>query len=102
MVTEGHDCPQISIYTIEGPLFFGAANMFEKSIMDIIHFRPRILLLRMAKVPFMDTTGESNFTSLVRHFEKSGGMIVLSGLQPQPLEVIRRTGLYELIGGGHF
>jgi SulP family sulfate permease len=98
MVTEGHDCPQVSIYTIEGALFFGAANMFEKSIMDTIHHRPKILLLRLGKVPFMDTTGESNLSSLVKHFKKLGGIVLLSGVQPQPLDVLKKTGLYSLIG----
>ncbi len=102
MVTEGHDCPQISIYTIEGLLFFGAANMFEKSIMDTIHMRPRVLLLRMGMVPFMDTTGESNLASLIKHFARFGGIILISGIQPQPLEVLKRTGLYHIIGEGHF
>ncbi|MEX1028490.1 MAG: sulfate permease [Paenibacillaceae bacterium] len=102
MVAEGHDCPQISIYTIEGLLFFGAANMFEKSIMDTIHMRPRVLLLRMGKVPFMDTTGESNLASLIKHFEKIGGTILISGIQPQPLSVLQRTGLYSVIGEEHF
>lgn len=102
MVTEGHDCPQISIYTIEGLLFFGAANMFEKSIMDTIHMRPRILLLRMGKVPFMDTTGESNLASLIKHFEKFGGTILISGIQKQPMDVLKRTGLYAIIGEGNF
>ncbi|MEB3103834.1 SulP family inorganic anion transporter [Ferviditalea candida] len=102
MVTEGRDCPQISIYTIEGPLFFGAANMFEKSIMDTIHLRPKVLLLRMGKVPFMDTTGESNLASLVKHFVKLGGIVLVSGVQPQPLEVLKKTGLYGFIGEDHF
>ncbi|MBP1990974.1 SulP family inorganic anion transporter [Paenibacillus eucommiae] len=102
MVNKGHDCPQINMYTIEGPLFFGAANMFEKSIMDTIHSRPKILLLRMAKVPFMDTTGESNLASLVNHFVKFGGIVLMTGVQPQPLEILRKTGLYELITSEHF
>ncbi|MBW7461190.1 sodium-independent anion transporter, partial [Paenibacillus sepulcri] len=33
MVSDGHDCPQISIYTVDGPLFFGAAHLFEESLM---------------------------------------------------------------------
>lgn len=102
IVAEGHDCPQLDIFTIEGPLFFGAANMFEKSIMDTIHQRPKVLLLRMGKVPFMDITGESNLASLVNHFESFGGMVLVSGAQPQPLEVLKKTGLYTLIGEKHF
>lgn len=102
IVTEGHDCPQISIYTIEGPLFFGVADTFEKSIMDTIRLKPKVLLLRMGNVPFIDTTGESNLASLVKHFEKHGGMVLISGIQPQPSEVLKNTGLYHFIGEKHF
>jgi SulP family sulfate permease len=102
MVTEGHDCPQISIYTVEGPLFFGAAQMFETSIMDTINHRPKVLILRMGKVPYMDMTGESNLTSIVRHFQKKEGIILISGIQNQPMEVLKRTRLYEEIGEEHF
>ncbi|MGW7163214.1 sodium-independent anion transporter [Paenibacillus taichungensis] len=89
------------MYTIEGPLFFGAADLFEKSVMDSIHQRPGILLLRMGKVPFMDTTGEANLASLVKHFERYGGMILFSGVQAQPLEMMRKTGLMERIHPDH-
>ncbi|AJY73940.1 SulP family inorganic anion transporter [Paenibacillus beijingensis] len=101
MVSEGHDCPQISIYTIEGPLFFGAANTFEKSIMDTDQPRPNILLLRMGKVPFIDTTGESNLAGLVKRFKQSGGTILISGIKPQPLDVLKKSGLYAQIGADH-
>jgi SulP family sulfate permease len=102
MVEEGHDCPQISIYTIEGALFFGAANMFEKSIMSTIHLKPKVLLLRMGKVPFMDTTGEANLSSLVKHFKKLGGTVLISGIKHQPKDVLIRTRLYPIIGENHF
>ncbi|MCU6708744.1 sulfate permease [Paenibacillus sp. J5C_2022] len=102
MVTEDHDCPQIGIFTIDGPLFFGAANMLEKSMDDTIHQKTRVLLLRMGKVPFMDTTGESALANLVKHCEKIGGLILISGIQPQPLEVLKRTGLFDQIGRIHF
>ncbi|PQP83364.1 sodium-independent anion transporter [Paenibacillus sp. PCH8] len=101
MVQEGHDCPQISLYTIEGPLFFGAADMFEKSIMDSIHRRPGMLLLRMGKVPFIDTTGEANLASLIQHLERSGGMVLLSGIQEQPMEMLKRTGLLARLNPAH-
>ncbi|WP_336765343.1 SulP family inorganic anion transporter [Paenibacillus sp. USHLN196] len=101
MVRKGHDCPQISLYTIEGPLFFGAADRFEESVMDSIHRRPGILLLRMGKVPFMDTTGESNLAHVVKHMERSGGRVLFSGIQTQPLEMLKRTGLVEKIGTDH-
>ncbi|MDQ0199753.1 SulP family inorganic anion transporter [Neobacillus ginsengisoli] len=101
MVTDTHDCPQISIYNVEGPLFFGAAQTFEKTIMNTINYRPKILLLRMSKVPLMDTTGEANLASIVRHFSKNG-IVIISGLNVQPENVLKKTGLYQIIGDEHF
>lgn len=101
MVTDTHDCPQISIFNVEGPLFFGAAQTFEKTIMSTINYRPKILLLRMSKVPFMDTTGEAILASIVNHFSKSG-IVMISGLNPQPEKVLKKTGLFEIIGQEHF
>jgi SulP family sulfate permease len=101
MVSESHDCPQISIYNVEGPLFFGAAQTFETSIMNTINYRPNILLLRMSRVPFMDTTGEANLASIVSHFSKNG-IVIISGINEQPKNVLVSTGLYEVIGQEHF
>lgn len=98
VVREGHDCPQAAVFAVEGALFFGAASMFEQSILDTIHQHTKILLLRMGKVPFMDTTGESNLASVVDDFKKRGGIVLISGIQPQPKEVLKRTGLENKIG----
>ena len=101
MVTDTHDCPQISIFNVEGPLFFGAAQTFEKTIMETINYRPKILLLRMSKVPLMDTTGEAILASIVKHFSKSG-IVLISGLNQQPESVLKKTGLLDVIGQDHF
>ncbi|MEQ6391139.1 sulfate permease [Bacillaceae bacterium S4-13-58] len=101
IVTDSHDCPQISIYNVEGPLFFGAAQTFEKSIMSTINYKPKVLLLRMGKVPFIDTTGESNLSSIVRDFSKHG-IVLISGLNDEPKKVLMKTGLYPFIGEDHF
>ncbi|MFJ5713001.1 SulP family inorganic anion transporter [Neobacillus sp. NPDC093127] len=101
MVTDTHDCPQISIFNVEGPLFFGAALTFEETIMKTINYRPKVLLLRMGRVPFIDTTGEANLARIVHHFSKNG-IVLISGLNPQPESVLRKTGLYQVIGEDHF
>jgi sulfate permease, SulP family len=97
-VREGHDCPQISIFTIEGALFFGVAQMFENSIMSTIHHQPKVLILRMSKVPYMDTTGEAYLASIVRHFHDQNGTILISGLMIQPKDTLKKTGLLNEIG----
>jgi SulP family sulfate permease len=101
VVRDGRNCPQVSIFTIEGSLFFGAATTFETAILNEIRTKPRVLLLRMAKVPFMDTTGEANLFALVKEYTKQGGTVLISGIQSQPLDMLRRTGLIKLIGEQH-
>lgn len=101
VVSDSHDCPQFSIFNVEGPLFFGAAQTFEQTIMSTINYRPKILLLRMSRVPFMDTTGEANLASIISHFSKNG-IVIISGINEQPKNVLVKTGLFEVIGEEHF
>jgi SulP family sulfate permease len=69
--------------------------------MNTINHKPRLLLLRMGKVPFIDLTGEAHLSSIVKDFSKHG-TVLISGLGSQPEEVLRKTGLYETIGEEHF
>lgn len=102
VVNQKHDCPQISIYTIEGPLFFGAAQTFEQSILGSIHYHPKVLILRMGKVPFMDSTGESYFGNIVRNFTKRGGTVFVTGVQPELKKMLLQSGLAAEIGEENF
>lgn len=102
VVNNAHDCPQISIYTIEGPLFFGAAQTFEQNILATIHYRPKILILRMGKVPFIDTTGEAYFRNIGQHFKNQGGVLLISGAQSELKTTLIKNGLYAEIGKENF
>ena len=102
VVNQKHDCPQVSIYTIEGPLFFGAAQTFEQTILDSIHYHPKVLILRMGKVPFMDSTGESYFSNIVRNFTKRGGTVFVTGVQPELRKMLEISGVVEAIGEENF
>lgn len=101
-IMDTHDCPQISIFSVEGPLFFGAAQMFSQSILDTIHYYPKIMILRMSKVPFMDLTGEDHLRTIIETLQKRGTKVFVSGLNSQPEKSLRSTGLYETIGSNHF
>lgn len=101
IVSDTHDCPQISIYNVEGPLFFGAAQTFAQSIMNTIEYKPKVLILRMGKVPYIDTTGEASLSSIIKDFQKHG-IVLISGIRPQPRIILHKTGLYDLIKKEHF
>lgn len=102
IVKAGRDCPQIDLFTVEGPLFFGVAQLFEMSILDSIQHRPKVLILKMNHVPMIDATGESNLYSLIEHVKKHDGKIIIAGIQKQPLEVLKKSQVYEEIGEENF
>ncbi|PWA08526.1 sodium-independent anion transporter [Pueribacillus theae] len=95
------NCPEFDIYTIEGPLFFGTAAKFEQTLSQAINKRPKILLLRMNNVQLIDASGEGNLSTLVKNFQKRGGIILISGIGAQPLQILKNSGLYYQIGANH-
>ncbi|MUG46428.1 SulP family inorganic anion transporter [Paenibacillus woosongensis] len=99
MVTEERNCPQLGIYTIEGTLFFGATHVLENLEEKLLGDPDlRVVLLRMGRVPFMDTTAEANFISLIQRLMQRGVIVLISGIKPQPKELLVKTGGYALIG----
>ncbi|GAA0134711.1 SulP family inorganic anion transporter [Paenibacillus sp. YSY-4.3] len=103
MVTEERDCPQIGIYTVEGTLFFGASHVLESLDQKLLADQDlQVVLLRMGSVPFMDTTGESNFSSLIQRLMQRGVIVLISGMKPQPRELLIKTGGYAMIGEDRF
>jgi len=91
------DCPQTIILTVEGALFFGAAQKFEQETLEHIPTM-KSLILRMGKVPVIDATGEKALRSIWEDSQKHKVILLISGLAPQPAEVLESTGLLSLIG----
>lgn len=87
----------VEVYEIDGPFFFGVANKFDES-MKIIGDKPSVRIIRMRKVPFMDSTGLHNLESLYRLSETEGIRIILSGVKPQVHSVLTKSGFEKKIG----
>ena len=85
------------IYEINGPFFFGIANRFEE-IMGRLANRPRVRIIRMRKVPFVDSTGMHNLENLIRMSHQQGIHIILSGVNPKVREVLMRNGFGDIVG----
>ncbi|GGP10753.1 SulP family inorganic anion transporter [Oceanobacillus neutriphilus] len=94
-------CPQLVFFTIDGPLFFGAADRFQSMITYSINRKPAVLILKMKHVSFIDTTGGANFASLITDFKKQGGTILLAELNNEILDMIKAEGLYDKLGAQH-
>lgn len=87
----------VEVYEINGPYFFGAGNRFEE-IMANMGDRPKVRIIRMRKVPFVDSTGIHNLSNLCLMSQKEGIQIVLSGVNPKVHKVLEHAGFYDMIG----
>lgn len=83
--------PGVEVFTVRGPLFFGAAARISE-VLDQIGQPPRVFILRMEDVPLVDATGVAALEDFVRRCKSSGTKVILSGLKAQPLDVMRRMG----------
>ncbi len=88
---------EIQVYQINGPLFFGAADRFI-DVLGKVHQKARVILLRMRYVSNLDITAVLALKRFVGICEHRGIILLISGIQPQPLEVLKKTRLIELIG----
>ena len=87
----------VEVYEINGPYFFGAGNKFEE-IMASFGDRHKVRIIRMRKVPFVDSTGIHNLTNLCEMSKKEGIQIVLSGVREKVNGQLEHAGFYHLIG----
>src|SRR5699024_9754330 len=95
-------CPKISSFTIRGPLFFGAADRFESTLSQAIHQRPTVLILKMRHVALIDATGAANFKAFAEKFLAHDGKIFVTELYDEPMEILKQTGLFDMIGKENF
>ena len=87
----------VEVFEISGPFFFGVANKFdEKMRLSRIHHDIRII--RMRKVPFIDSTGLNNLEILCRNSKKEKIQVILSGVNSEVREKIERSEIPQLIG----
>ena len=87
----------VEVYEIDGPFFFGVANKFDEC-MKTIGDKPRIRIIRMRKVPFMDTTGLHNLESLYRLSTKEKIQVILSGVNEQVRVTLVKSSFARTIG----
>ena len=88
----------VEVYEIDGPFFFGIANKFDESMKQSGGEKSKIRIIRMRKVPFMDSTGLHNLESLYRLSQKDGIQLVLSGVNEEIQIMLVKSGFSEKIG----
>ena len=87
----------VEVYEIDGPFFFGVASKFD-DIMHNIGKKPQIRIIRMRKVPFMDSTGLHNLENLYRLSQSENIQMILSGVNEHVRRVLLKSGFDKKIG----
>lgn len=93
--------PELLVYAVEGPLFFGTASRLGPLVITEAKKRPKALLLCMERVPYVDSSGEYVLSVILKTYKQNRITVLLSGVGPQPLAYLERTGLTDLIGKDH-
>ncbi|MDR2084278.1 MAG: sulfate permease [Bacteroidales bacterium] len=87
----------VEVYEIDGPFFFGIANKLEE-MMKLRDVKPKVRIIRMRKVPFIDSTGIHNLETLYRSSKNSKVQIILSGVNDDVLKALINSGFADEIG----
>lgn len=92
--------PGLEVFEINGPFFFGASRKFCE-VLKTVSSPPKVFILRMRHVPAMDATGLVALEEIVSRSKKVSSTLIISGVQPQPLLVMKKYGLYDQIGADY-
>ncbi len=96
--TSNKEIPEgVEVYEINGPFFFGVADMLINTL-EHIGKTPKVFILRMRNVPAIDATGEHALENFYNTCKKAGTQLVLSGVNPAPYATLKKMHFIEMIG----
>lgn len=87
----------LEVYEIDGPFFFGIANTFDEISYEIKQ-KPKVRIIRMRKVPFIDSTGIKNLGNLCNRSKKEKIQVILSGVSPEVYATLEKSGFVDKLG----
>ncbi|MCY1489940.1 C4-dicarboxylic acid transporter DauA [compost metagenome] len=93
--------PGVLVYTIEGPLFFGAAETFER-VLAQTHTDPQLLVIRLKRVPFMDITGLQTLEEVIEQLHHRNIRVKLCEANGRVLSKLGKAGILQTLGAEHY
>lgn len=87
----------VEVFEVSGPFFFGVANKFEEAEQQVTR-KPKILIIRLRRVPFIDSTGLNNLRNFVTRTQKAGIKVILSGPVKSVYDSLEKNGMFNTVG----
>ena len=98
----------VEVYEIDGPYFFGIANRFDEIMHHVSSEKYPVRIIRMRKVPFVDSTAMHNLSILIERSHQEGITIILSGVNDHVHKQLMQGGIeqqmdpYNICANIHF
>jgi SulP family sulfate permease len=92
--------PGVLVYAVEGPFFFGAVDAFER-VLAQTHTDPRVLIIRLRWVPFIDITGLQRLEEAIVDLQRRGVRVMISGANERVHSKLENAGILQLVGPGN-
>jgi SulP family sulfate permease len=86
----------VEVYEIDGPFFFGVANKFDEQ-MRVLAEKPLVRIIRMRKVPFIDSSGIHNLEIFIQSAKRDGILVILSGVQESVYKSLEKGEITKLM-----
>ena len=87
----------VDVYEIDGPFFFGAADSFRDAVVTVAR-RPKVLIVRMRRVPVIDSTGMAALRDLATRSQREGTLVILSDVHSQPVIALKNSTVWNELG----
>ena len=91
----------VLVYAVEGPFFFGAVETFERALAST-HTDPKLLIIRLKWVPFMDITGLQTLEEVIADLHRRKVRVMITGANARVDEKLRRAGVLEQLGSQNY
>jgi SulP family sulfate permease len=75
--------PGVEVFRLDGPFFFGAATHFEEALARSSGSRPRVIVLRLSRVPLIDAAGVAALKTFIDAAKARSATVILSGARPR-------------------
>lgn len=89
---------EISVLQINGPLFYGFASEFCDKL-KAVEKMPRILILRMRFMPYLDASGENSIEDIINVCKEHKTFVIFSAVRPQPRTILEKAGIHKNLDG---
>jgi anti-sigma B factor antagonist len=87
------------IVEVAGDIDLSVSSAFQQSLLKVLDRKPKKVVVNMAGVPYMDSSGVASLVKLLARLRKSGGTMCLVGVSDKVrnvLEITRLDSVFEI------